>query len=172
MVAETLSAGAKVPSGWRQGPGGMWLNGVDLRQWIITGINKYLPRTQVGKYGQAEKQGQSENRAQIPEQLTPDPDFSKAGLIVKLHSALLNEDFFLVSDEGLKAIVEAENPGTVVYLPEEIERLASLGADLRPEEVKRLHLVKNAFPGGEFISAGNAEDSIFNRKEIQPAAEL
>ena len=60
----------------------------------------------------------------VSEQLIPDPDFSKAGLIVKLHSDLLNEDFFLVSDGELRARVEAENQGIVAYLPEEIERLA------------------------------------------------
>jgi hypothetical protein len=98
--------------------------------------------------------------APIPEQLIPDPDFSKAGLIVKLHSDLLNEDFFLVSDGELRARVEAENQGIVAYLPEEIERLAGLG----PEEVKRLHMIKKAFPDSEFISVGNAEDSIFNRR--------
>ena len=38
--------------------------------------------------------------------------------------------------------------------------------------MKLAHMIKKAFPGGEFISAGNAEDSIFNKKEIQPAAEL
>lgn len=91
--------------------------------------------------------------------LTFNPDFSRAGLVVKLHSDLLNEDFFLVSDTKLKAKVEAENPGTVVYLPGEIERLAGIG----PEEAKRLHMVKKAFPGGELIGVGNVEDSVFSR---------
>ena len=62
----------------------------------------------------------------------------------------------------LRDRVEAENQGTAVYLPGEIECLVGLGS----EEVKRLNMVKNAFPGGEFISAGNAEDSIFGRIDL------
>lgn len=92
--------------------------------------------------------------------LTLDPDFTKAGLIVKFYSDLLNEDFYLCSTPQLRDLARKHDQGIVAYLPEEVERLAGL----RPEEVKRLHMVKKAFPGGEFISSGNAEDSIFNRE--------
>ena len=47
----------------------------------------------------------------VSEQLIPDPDFSKADLIVKLHSDLLNEDFFLVSDGELRARVRCRKSG-------------------------------------------------------------
>jgi hypothetical protein len=113
-----------------------------------------------GRYDEKKTKQDPSGPVPIQDPLTLDPDFSRAGLVVKLHSDLLSEDFFLVSDEDLRAQVMAENPGAVAYLPDEIERLAGI----RPEEAKRLHMVKKAFPG-EFVGAGSAADSIFNRRE-------
>ncbi len=92
------------------------------------------------------------------------PDFSKANLVVTLHSDLLNEDFFLVSNPELRSKVEAENPGTVAYLPQEIENLAGLG----PDKVKKLHYSKKIF-GGEFVSRGKASESIFTQTALVDA---
>ncbi len=86
-------------------------------------------------------------------------DFTKANLVIRFHSDLLNEDFFLVSNPELRSKIEIQNLGLVVYLPQEIEHLSGL----KPEEVKKLHYMRKAF-GGQFISRVKAEDSIFDRQ--------
>lgn len=108
---------------------------------------------------QLPKQNHSAAGGHVPDPLNLDPDFSRAGLIVKLHSDLLNEDFYLCSTSKLRDMAMKHDPGVVAYLLDEIECLAGL----RSEEVRRLHMVKKFFPGGEFIRVVNVEDSIFNR---------
>lgn len=73
-------------------------------------------------------------------------DFIKANLIVKLHSDLIGEDFYIVSNTEAKAQAEMATPGIVVYLPDEIIRLGCL----TQEEVVKAHMVKKVF-GGEFV---------------------
>ncbi len=114
-------------------------------------------KDEVIKYLQSQERGVTlKTTSQADNSL--DPDFTKANLIIKFHSDLLNEDFYLVSNQKLKAKIEAKNPGIVVYLPQEIEYLTGL----EPEAIKKLHCLRNAF-GGAFIARNKAEDSIFNQ---------
>ncbi len=64
-----------------------------------------------------------------------------------------------MSNPELKAKVEAKNPETVVYLPQEIEYLTGL----KPEAIKNLHYMRKVF-GGEFISKGKASEDMFNQQ--------
>jgi len=88
----------------------------------------------------------------------PDQDFIQANLIIKLHSDLVGEDFYLCSTPELKDECKANDPNTVAYLPAEIRKLF----DLKPNEVEKSHLLKKEF-GGEIIAKNKLEDSIFTR---------
>lgn len=132
----------------------MWRAGVNLRYWFELALEQYSKRLESGKDIQQEA-GQI-NITSLP------PDFKNTKLILKLHSELLGEDFYLVANRELKSKVEAENLSVVVYLPHEIEYLSSL--HLR--ELKRIHAVKKVF-GGEVVLKGEAKDSLFvNQSEF------
>ena len=67
-------------------------------------------------------------------------DFSRAGLVVRVTSALLGEDVLLVSDNVLDV---DERGDLVVYRAEEIRRLVAFP----PDCAKTIHGIKKAFPG-------------------------
>ncbi len=62
-------------------------------------------------------------------------------LAIRVYSRVLDEEFYICSNEAMKRAVEGE--GLVCYLPDELERLRGLG----PEDIKRVHTVKREFNG-------------------------
>jgi len=67
-------------------------------------------------------------------------DFSRAGLVVRVTSALLGEDVLFVSDNVRPASVEGN---LVVYTAAELGLFVSMPAEC----VRTLHAVKKKFPG-------------------------
>jgi len=91
----------------------------------------------------------------------PDADFIKANIIIKLHSDLTGEDFYLCSTPELKNECRANDPDIVAYLPHEIRKLSGL----KPEKVQSLHYARKIF-GGEIIARNRVEDSIFIKQNV------
>lgn len=67
-------------------------------------------------------------------------EFEKAGLVVRVSSALLGEDVLFVSENATRTADEAD---LVAYTPSELRLLAPMPAGC----VQTLHLVKKTFPG-------------------------
>jgi len=75
------------------------------------------------------------------EKVDPVADFKARNIAVRIRSAVLGEDVWLVSNEAVRAHLKSE--GLVCYLPEEIELMKNLS----PEVVQRIHLLKKQFGG-------------------------
>jgi len=97
----------------------------------------------------------------------PDQDFIQANMIIKFHSDLTEEDFYLCSNPELKSECKDNDPETVVYLPHEIRQLFGL----KPDEVKKLHYARQIF-GGEIIQRNKLKDSIFTRTQKEDAKNI
>jgi len=73
--------------------------------------------------------------------------FSGANMAIKVKSRLLDKETYLVSNEEARNKVASE--GLVAYLPHELKHLINTGAT--PEEVRKIHLVKETFPGSKIV---------------------
>lgn len=84
---------------------------------------------------------------ETPETEKTDPvtDFRRKNIAVRIRSAVLGEDVWLVSNESVREHLKSE--GLVCYLAEEIELMKNLS----PEAVKKIHLVKKQFGGSTRI---------------------
>lgn len=67
--------------------------------------------------------------------------FAGANMAIKIYSEILQENLFFVSNERLKNQVKGD--GLVIYLPHELKNIIML--KLQPEDMKRLHFVKQVF---------------------------
>jgi len=76
--------------------------------------------------------------------------FYKGGLekhfAIKIRSEILGKDIWLVSDEEMMKEIDDT---LVSYLPREIKHLVKLRAT--PEEVKKVHMIKEIFPGSKIV---------------------
>lgn len=82
---------------------------------------------------------------QTSSQMTPLEDFKAKNLAVRIRSAVLGEDVFLVSNEAVRDHLKAE--GLVVYLAEEIPCLRGLS----PKVLKAVHAAKKVFEKSRVI---------------------
>ena len=71
---------------------------------------------------------------------------SEKQFAIKIHSELLGEDIWLLSNKGMGKEIDDD---LVNYLPHEIKHLVKLKAT--PEELKKLYLIKEIFPGSEIF---------------------
>lgn len=68
-------------------------------------------------------------------------DFSSKNMAVRIHSEILGEEIYLVSNESVRQHLKAE--GLVCYLPEEILHMRNIP----PEGIKAIHDIKKEFGG-------------------------
>lgn len=72
--------------------------------------------------------------------------FAQSNVAVKIHSNLLNEDIWFISDEKMRELLDDD---LVVYLPGEIKHLSTIKES--PEHVKKIHDCKKIFPGSQIV---------------------
>ena len=72
--------------------------------------------------------------------------FAQSNAAVKIHSNLLNEDIWLLSDEKMR---ESLDDDLVVYLPGEIKHLTRI--NVSPEQLRKIHACKKVFPGSKIV---------------------
>jgi len=71
--------------------------------------------------------------------------FPRVNMAIKVFSETLQENLYLVSNEGMQKYVSGEK--LVSYLPHEIEHLIKLQAT--PDVIKKIHKAKELFVGSE-----------------------
>jgi len=71
---------------------------------------------------------------------------SEKHFAIKIHSEILGKDIWLVTDEEMEKDL---NDALVAYLPPEIKHIVKLRAT--PEEVKKIHMIKETFPGSKIV---------------------
>ena len=79
----------------------------------------------------------------------PLKEFNSSNLAVKVYSEVLGREIWFVSNEKIRDKV-ATSEGLATYLPHELMHFVKIGAT--PEELKKIHMVKEIFPGSKGVS--------------------
>lgn len=72
-------------------------------------------------------------------------EFSRNRLAMKVYSKALKKEVWFVSNEKMRD--QLDEGKLVAYLPQELKHLIMVKPE--PEELKKIHLVKETFPGSE-----------------------
>ena len=72
--------------------------------------------------------------------------FTQNNTAVKIHSDLLYEDIWILSDDKMQSKIDDD---LVVYFPEEVRHLSKLKTS--SEHIGKIHAVKKIFPGSKIV---------------------
>ena len=100
-----------------------------------------------------------------PDQIASMPieDFAKQNLAVKVHSAVLGQQIYFVSNTDI--MNELKDEGLAIYLPHELGYLIKLQAT--EEEIKKIHTIKEVFHDGPTIICTEHVDAVNNTARVQ-----
>lgn len=86
-------------------------------------------------------------------------EFRTMSLAVEVYSEALLSTIWFCSNEDMALIVKSDEPEAITYTSHELNEIIYLNP--RPEDIKRIHEVKSAFPNCKIIySTTNKENKL------------